>query len=198
MSRNLPFHPNLEHLKKQAKDLLRRLKLQDSSLKLTDAQHILAHEYGFASWPILKTYVESLPPRAEEFTDKNPFVGTWRANLLKSKRHPANQFQSATLQFSVDNDTVTISDVVVDKSGQAETGKHTIIVDGIEHPSEQHNGYSLIARWRGSRILETLAIKDGKQVGWGKYEVSEDGKTMTISGDEQAIVLDRINRMSNR
>ena len=192
MSRNLPFHPNLEHLKKQAKDLLRRLKLQNNSLKLADAQNILAHEYGFASWPKLKIYVESLPPRAEEVRAQNPFAGKWETNLLKSKRHPANQFQSATLQFSVDNNTVTIGDVVVDESGQVETDKHTIMVDGIEHPSEQANGYSLIARWRGSRILETLAIKDGNQVGWGKYEVSEDDKTMTISGDEQVIVLDRI------
>ena len=58
MSRNLPPHPNLEHLKKQAKDLLHDLQQRDPALKLADAQHALAREYGFASWPKLNAYVE--------------------------------------------------------------------------------------------------------------------------------------------
>jgi hypothetical protein len=29
-------------------------------LQLADAQHLLAREYGFPSWPRLKTHVESL------------------------------------------------------------------------------------------------------------------------------------------
>ena len=61
MSRNLPPHPNLEHLRKQAKDLLHELKQENPALQLADAQHALAREYGFASWPKLKAYVESLP-----------------------------------------------------------------------------------------------------------------------------------------
>ena len=189
MSRNLPPHPNLEYLRKQAKDLLHDLKQSDPTSKLADAQHALAGEYGFASWPKLKTYVESLPPPAKV----NPFVGTWTANLSKSRRHPANPFQSATLQFEVAGGTVIIMDVVVDASGREEHGKNTILVDGIEHASEERNGYVLIATWRGPNILETAAKKDGQVVGWGKYEVSEDGNTLTISGDEQMIVLDRIN-----
>jgi len=62
MSRELPQKPNLEHLREQAKDLLRKLHQSDAtaSLKLSDAQHTLAREYGFASWPKLKEHVESL------------------------------------------------------------------------------------------------------------------------------------------
>jgi hypothetical protein len=48
-----------------------------------------------------------------------------------------------------------------------------------------------MARWRGSHVLETEAKKDGQKVGWGRYEVEDNGKTLTISGDEQMIVLDR-------
>ena len=189
MSRNLPPHPNLEHLRKQAKDLLHDLKQRSPASKLADAQHALAREYGFASWPKLKAYVESLPPPTP--TKVNPFVGKWTANLSKSRRHPANQFQSATLQFEVIGDIVTIIDVVVDASGREEHGKNTILVDGNEHESEERNGYVLMATWRGSQVLETIAKKDGQVAGWGKYEVSDDGKTLTISGDEQLIVLDR-------
>jgi ankyrin repeat protein len=50
MSRQLPEKPNLEYLKKQAKELLRSMR-QD---KLADAQHTLAAEYGFATWAKLE------------------------------------------------------------------------------------------------------------------------------------------------
>src|SRR5436309_7719750 len=76
MSRDLPTHPDLEHLKKQAKDLLRDFRQGDPATverfrsvaslpatarpKLAHAQHLIARQYGFASWPKLKAHVESL------------------------------------------------------------------------------------------------------------------------------------------
>jgi hypothetical protein len=116
-------------------------------------------------------------------------AGTWIANVSRSKRHAENPFRSATLHFEVSGDTVTISDAVVDASGHQERGRNTIEADGIERPTG--SGYLLTAKWRGSNILETAATKDGLQVGWGTYEVSADGKTMTISAEEQVIMLDR-------
>lgn len=55
MSRQLPEKPNLEYLKKEAKEL--RAVRQS---KLADAQHALANEYGFATWAKLKAHVEAL------------------------------------------------------------------------------------------------------------------------------------------
>src|SRR5258708_15315440 len=76
MSRELPAKPNLEHLKEQAKDLLRKIQQGEpgaiervrslisfsapASLKLADAQHVIARDYGFSSWPKLKEHVDSL------------------------------------------------------------------------------------------------------------------------------------------
>ena len=60
MSRELPVHANIEHLKKQAKERLRELQKSDPQAKLTDAQHDIAREYGFVSWPKLRAHVESL------------------------------------------------------------------------------------------------------------------------------------------
>jgi hypothetical protein len=188
MSRNLPPHPNLEHLKKQAKDLLPDLKQRNPNAKLADAQYALAREYGFASWPKLGAYVESLSTTTE-LEKANPFVGKWIANLSKSKRHPSNPFRSATIEFAVDGDIVTIMDVVVDESGHEVSGKNTILIDGVEH--SPNHGYVLVARWNGPRIIETLAKKDNQVVGWGKYEVSDDGQSLIITGDKQMIVLDR-------
>jgi hypothetical protein len=185
MSRSLPPFPNLDHLRKQAKDLLRELKQQDPSLKLADAQQYrLAREYGFASWPRLKEHVEAL-------TSNHPFAGRWKADLTKSRRHPANPFRSAVLEFTVEGDTVTIVDVVVDDSGRETCGRNTIIADGQAHSSGLNDGYVLSAHWRGPGILETLATRDGEAAGWGRYEISADHQTLTISGEEQVIVLDR-------
>jgi len=82
--RSLPSHPSLEHLKYQAKDLvnfhkagtpeaLLRIKtihpkfvqksaeeIRTGRFLLTDAQLVIAREYGFESWPRLKRHVESL------------------------------------------------------------------------------------------------------------------------------------------
>ncbi len=56
MSRQLPENPNLEFLKKEAKELLRTI----PGAKLADAQYTLANDYGFATWAKLKTHVEAL------------------------------------------------------------------------------------------------------------------------------------------
>jgi len=77
MSRELPVRPNLEYLKKQAKKLLHDLQQGDPvaierfgslasssaarvNAKLADAQQVITHDYGFASWPKLKEHVEAV------------------------------------------------------------------------------------------------------------------------------------------
>ena len=57
-AKRLPARPNLEHLRKQAKRLLRKLRASDAAAKLADAQLAIAREYGFASWKKLSAQVE--------------------------------------------------------------------------------------------------------------------------------------------
>jgi len=66
--RELPSRPNLEHLRNQARTLLRERLAADESAtlrfsaigltapkpKLSDALHVIAREYGFNTWPELK------------------------------------------------------------------------------------------------------------------------------------------------
>ena len=64
MSR-LPYRPSLDHLRKQARERLRQLRQQNPGARLAEAQHAIAREYGFASWPKLKrsvTMLAALPP----------------------------------------------------------------------------------------------------------------------------------------
>jgi len=60
MPHELPAKPNLEYLRKQAKQLQRTM----PQGKLSDAQHMLAQEYGFTTWAKLKSQVVTfgLPP----------------------------------------------------------------------------------------------------------------------------------------
>ena len=41
----------------------------------------------------------------------NPFIGTWVANIERSRRHANHQFQSATLSFEVSGDIVSLTQV---------------------------------------------------------------------------------------
>ena len=57
---SLPDAPNLEWLRKQAKQRLKELRHSDFSARLADAQLDLARRYGFPSWRALKAHVDSL------------------------------------------------------------------------------------------------------------------------------------------
>ncbi len=79
MPNQLPPRPNLEHLRKLAKDLLHahhagepaalakvahalpQLAARSVPLRLSQAQAVLAREYGFATWPRLVAHVEATP-----------------------------------------------------------------------------------------------------------------------------------------
>lgn len=59
-ARALPDAPNLEWLRKQAKQRLALLRERDPSSQLADAQLAVAREYGFPSWRALKAQVDLL------------------------------------------------------------------------------------------------------------------------------------------
>ena len=59
-ARALPDAPNLEWLRKQAKQRLAQLREHDPSARLADAQLAIAREYGFRSWRALKAHVDLL------------------------------------------------------------------------------------------------------------------------------------------
>lgn len=51
---------NLEQQRKRAKELLPRLKTQDPSATLSQAQWAIAKQLGFSSWPRLKAHVDAI------------------------------------------------------------------------------------------------------------------------------------------
>ena len=63
--RDLPDGANLDHLRRQAKDLLAVLRSSDPAATLADAQGSLARQHGFDTWAQLKAEVtrrQNIPP----------------------------------------------------------------------------------------------------------------------------------------
>src|SRR5262245_20987762 len=187
MSRKLPARPNLELLKNQAKELLPELQRRDPASRLADAQHAVAREYGFVNWAALKAHVESRA--VSSLAHESPFSGTWIANRSKSTPHPDNPYLGATLRFEVSGDIVTIADVVVDAAGRETRGLNRLDADGTEHPSEY--GYVVTAKWLSSRVLDAVVTRDGRVEGRVTYQVSPDGRTLTLSTGEHTSVFER-------
>jgi len=139
-------------------------------------------------------------PADPQGSEGSPFSGTWVANIEKSKRHPNHQFQSATMEFTVAGNTVTLKHGGVNAGGQQESGTVVLQADGQEHPIPGAPGVTVVTRWVDPRVLHTIGKSAGAQVGEQTYEVSTDGKTLTakVSGVDasgarfdQVIVFDR-------
>src|SRR2546430_13327163 len=101
-SKSLPSSPSLDHLKYQAKDLLNAHKagspgalarirefhpklahkvgheVQAARFSLSDAQLVIAREYGFESWPTLKQHVISWMHRESSAEELSGFFGAVR------------------------------------------------------------------------------------------------------------------------
>jgi hypothetical protein len=131
----------------------------------------------------------------------NLFLGTWVANLEKSRRHANHQFQSATLTFDVSGDVVSLTHAGVNMAGKAESGTTVLHADGTNmpyrhKPPEWWRSRSGSARTRSQRRQKRI----GRPVGNATYAVSDDGKILTATVEgidaagkafEQVIVFDR-------
>lgn len=206
MSQLLPPFPNLEHLRGQAKDVLRVVRRRKPGWKLADAQHAIARGYGFSNWPELKTHVESVRSqpaassigrpastrRAHERCDEHPIVGTWVLNASRSAYHaPQLQQDGVMLEFGMTGHTINMTQVVVDPSGRDVAVKLAIRADG-QQPVRFGKGLVLETRWTDSGILEAI-FKNGEQIiSRGTYEVSEDEQTLVFVTPDYQVVFDRV------
>src|SRR4029079_5987955 len=169
---------------------------------LSEAQNVLAKEYGFGSWPRLKVFVESRsvsqPADEQSKPQKNghPFAGSWTANISRSKRHPLHQVQSVDLKLVLAGDAITIAQRVVDEWGKETRATMTVQADGQEH--DLGNGHLVLSTWVRPNLLQTIGKKDGETTGCSTLEISDDERTLTFSarlGSErefsQVLIFDR-------
>jgi len=125
---------------------------------------------------------------------ESPFVGSWIADLTRSRLDPKAPFKGASLEIAVAGETVTLTSELVNESGQKQRGAETFLTDGTETPGTLTPGISHVARWVGPSVLATIANKGGNTVFLITYQVSADGKTLTARSSglvEQVVVFTR-------
>jgi hypothetical protein len=194
MFQQLPAFPNLDHLKKQAKDVLRVSRSRHPNWCLADAQHALARGYGFPSWPKLKLHVASVrraaatTPAADDapkpashngrHPSAHPIVGTWSA-------------RESVMEIELADDLLILTQIAADSSGIESATKMAIQTDGLDHRVPFDGDLVLQTRWAADRTLEMIAKRGEQVVGTGTYEVSADGQSLVVSNADRVLVFTR-------
>jgi hypothetical protein len=209
MSQRLPSLPNLDHLKKQAKDVLRVSRHhRGSRWRLTDAQHALARGYGFTDWPELKHRVESMrrPPAAISDTHRastrrsatasvkersmHPLVGTWAVRAA-DRDTPADA-KNVVVEFAVADELLVLTQLSENAGGKDVATKLSIRIDGRDHAIPFGESLTLRGSWSGPRTLETIVMHGEQVVAHAHYEVANDGQSLVVSTCDQRLVFDRV------
>jgi ankyrin repeat protein len=164
--RPLPERPNLQHLKNQAKDLLKAGRAES----LTSAQFRIARRYGFPSWPKLKAHVELLEEvgRLKQAIDANDLAGV-KALMA---RNPA--LHRAPLGYGKNGPLTWVAECRVP---WAPPGPERLAMAEwmIDHGSDVHQGGDgplMRAALRGDRIpMMELLVSRGADVNalWNGY-----------------------------
>lgn len=152
MSPKLPARPNLDHLRRQAKTLLAAQKdVAAQTMRLADAQLIVANDTGFANWPALARHVQQL--RALE--------GRWVFASLEvdgTTMPEAMLTQSALL---IDGDRFRMESPEANYEGvfniDVEATPHHIDIEFVEGPEAGNWSYGLF-EFNGDALLICLGL----------------------------------------
>lgn len=127
----LPDHPNLRHLKDQAKNLVKT----GVAKSISAAQFQIARLYGFASWPKLKAFVESFGQVGElkQAIDKNDLA---RVKDLMT-RNP--ELHRAPLGYGKDGPLTWVAECRVPWESPSRV-RLDMAIWMIEHGSDIHQG----------------------------------------------------------
>lgn len=218
MPQHLPSRPNLDHLKKQAKDVLRLARHQSLSWRLTDAQHAVARGYGFDSWPMLKRHVESkgrprrtgpsAQPREERTAESNqavvavvgegdgrsvhPLAGAWvMRQSTPSEDHAPFAIDDMLVEFALHDGAIALTQIVV-SSGRQSAIKTAIQPDGQDNAAEFGDGLVLRASWTDERTLVLRFARDETVVSTWTYTVSVDGRSLVASAPDRVLAFERM------
>jgi hypothetical protein len=107
----------------------------------------------------------------------NPFVGTWKLNLAKSKFAPGTQPKEVTVVFEAAGDQIKRVVTGVDEDGQPINENDTIAWDGQDHGINQP-GLTVAVTKISDRAVKFALKREGKVLASGRATVSKDGKSI--------------------
>ena len=157
MPRALPTNPSLEQLKHQAKDLLKASRDRDlqallrieqylpnraAAATLADIQLVIAREYGFASWPKLKRYIEALAAQPAVSLEQAPVVPCRESPYKQRIRQLAGRIletaASGAIRQVLEHLVIPARDILALRDYLVESGGYTQLVDvllaHVDHP----------------------------------------------------------------
>ncbi len=115
----------------------------------------------------------------------NPFVGTWKLDVAKSKAEPGPVAKSQTRTVVAEGEGAKYGFEGVRADGTPTSYGFTVNYDGKDYPvtgTGMPGGADTVAIKRvGTHKAEATLKKGGKEVGKSEAEVSKDGKTTTVS-----------------
>jgi hypothetical protein len=110
----------------------------------------------------------------------NPFVGTWKLNVAKSKYVPGPPPQSQTRTWDAGGMVMVNG---VNAAGKSLSYGYTIKADGKEYPTMgniPNTADKITSKKVDSNTYEATFTKAGKQVESTTFKISNGGKTLTI------------------
>jgi len=179
MSEALPVRPNLEWLKKTAKQLLQELRTQIPGSKLADAQLKLARRYGFSSWRALKAHVEQFTSHTYDDEQVAAFlrdVGAGRVEAIKATLaaypeivnaigpHPYWGGRPQALHVSIETNRRDVFDLLLDAGADVDGSNalydHWSPLMLTYDRNREHMRTALLARGARKGVLEALLAGD--------------------------------------
>ena len=114
---------------------------------------------------------------------KDPFVGTWRANIAKSKYSPGPTPKSVTATYEAAGQGYKVSVRNEPASGPVQQYSYTTNLDGKDSPmtGNNPNADAIAVKRIDAHTLETVNKKGGKATTTQRNVVSADGKTRTVT-----------------
>jgi ankyrin repeat protein len=150
MPQALPANPNLDWLKKTAKQRLVQLRTLKPDAKLHEAQFGLAHDYGFTSWRALKSHVDSVTPT---FRDRDRVFDAARlGDVAAVRRAFASGFDPAT----PDSDGRTIHQIAKERRHEAIEVLARNLQGGKTRPDHEMHAIQDVMRAAQSGDLDAL------------------------------------------
>lgn len=119
------------------------------------------------------------------FAQNNPFEGTWKLNLSKSKFEPGPAPKSLTRTIVAQSEGAKYTFDGIAADGKPISYSFTVKYDGKDYPvsgTGMTSGADSIAiRLIGTNKAEAIQKKAGKELGKAEAEVSKDGKVTTVT-----------------
>ena len=114
------------------------------------------------------------------FAAENPFSGTWKLNLAKSKLPPP-ALQNDIAKVDADDNGLKLSEDITDDKGQPLKISVEAKFDGKDYPvTGDPSSDSISYRRVGTNTLTSTSKKGGKITSKATIVVSKDGKVTTV------------------